>query len=89
MRNFSDEDLLRIARLGPTPREIGMILNDRSFEKLCSKEIGRRYADKWVAAYNGDIIGTADDQESLLEIIRSKAIPPSIASVRYIYSSAD
>lgn len=63
----------------------------RSARLIYSKRIAlaKKNQGKWVAAYDGKLVGVAPTYEALLRLMSEKGLPPQRTATRFIDSSVE
>ena len=61
---------------------------EKSRQFLCNsyKTLSRKYADKFIAIDNGQVVAANKDLKQLLRILKRKGFSPSVVLVEYIPS---
>jgi hypothetical protein len=57
----------------------------KSMRLLMSKEIVDTYPGKWVAIYDGKVVGSSTDPDDLMSNLRLSDIPVEEAAIKYIH----
>jgi hypothetical protein len=80
------EDVLRIiGDLGAFRRNVEQF--DRSCDAFQAQypQLVEKYPDRWVAFYNGVLVATNEDFESLLQRLKGLGIPPGHTCVKFVF----
>lgn len=77
-----------VRKLSKSPAEIGRTLRDFSDSAdaftLSKDELVRRFLNKWIAIYQGDVAAAADDLHELKRRVAALGIPAGQALFRHI-----
>ena len=88
MNGIPPEALRQIAACDrePTDDESSALLLDtyESYKATFSSDIINSCSGKWVAAFHGRIVATADDLPTLAEKLIRNGIPNGFSAVRYV-----
>ncbi len=85
MPNFTDEDLDRLGEGSLPQKTIEMILDfTDSVNAVNASGVAVKYAGKWVAAYNGKLVDSADNETAIRNILDQKHIPSALTAIRFV-----
>lgn len=62
---------------------------DAAFYEAHREELLQQYPERWVAIYNQEIVGAAEDLKQLIAQLERKGIPRGRAFVEYVTSNEE
>jgi hypothetical protein len=65
-------------------QELDRFRQDMLFLDGHRDELLRRYPERWVAVYNGEVVGAAKDPKRLIRQLERKGIPPGEVYREYL-----